>query len=204
MVGYIQGATNGNDRLYDAALNEKTNFTIYSLIDKEKMIIQGKALPFDSNDTIPIGYSTPVAGDFKIAIGQVDGVFSNNDIDIFLEDKMIMTTHNLRLNPYIFSSVAGVIEDRFVLKFKDKTLSSPVLDYQTIKVTSNHNTIAIISQVHLLKNIVLYDVLGKTIFTKNKVNSNNVTINEIEPLKKVYIVKITLEDDRVLFKKIIF
>jgi hypothetical protein len=53
----------------------------------KNLAIQGRALPFDENDVVPLGYKSKIAGDFKIAIDQVDGFLVNNRI--FLEDKLL-------------------------------------------------------------------------------------------------------------------
>ena len=49
LVGYIQGATMGNDSAYDALASTLT-MGIYSMIDEEAFVIQGRSLPFDDTD----------------------------------------------------------------------------------------------------------------------------------------------------------
>ncbi len=51
LVGYIEGATNDLDRLYDGYLLNQSNQQFYSLIADEKLAINGKSLPFDDSDT---------------------------------------------------------------------------------------------------------------------------------------------------------
>jgi hypothetical protein len=41
------------------------------------LLFKEGALPFDENDVVPLGYKSKIAGDFKIAIDQVDGFLDN-------------------------------------------------------------------------------------------------------------------------------
>ena len=59
LLGYVENATNSKDRLFDAFSNEKLSFNIFSLIEDEKMLIQGRTLPFDNNDKVAVGVSIP-------------------------------------------------------------------------------------------------------------------------------------------------
>jgi hypothetical protein len=58
------------------------------------LTIQGRALPIEETDAVPLGYSSTVIGDFSISIDKTDGVLSN--MAVFLEDKLTNTTHNLK------------------------------------------------------------------------------------------------------------
>ena len=73
----------------------------YSLIENDIMTIQGRALPFDANDKVPMGFKTSVSGNFTIALAEVDGVFDANQ-NIYLEDKELGIIHDLKLNLHIF------------------------------------------------------------------------------------------------------
>jgi hypothetical protein len=55
----------------------------------KNFVIQGRALPFDDNDKVPLGYKTTIVGEFKIAIDEADGFLVNKKI--FLEDKLLKT-----------------------------------------------------------------------------------------------------------------
>lgn len=68
LVGYVDGATNEKDRLFDASTKVDGSSKMYSLIDDKPYIIQGRALPFDKNDSVPMGYNTTTAGDRKSVV----------------------------------------------------------------------------------------------------------------------------------------
>src|SRR5690554_7269708 len=72
LVGYIENATNGIDRLYDGYELSETSTRFYSLIAEEKMAIQAKALPFEESDTVPLGVVIPLTEKYTIAINTLD------------------------------------------------------------------------------------------------------------------------------------
>lgn len=121
LVGYLTGATNTLDKLYDGEsfdANEYVDF--YSLNQDKNLVIQGRALPFDQNDEVPLGYRSTIDGAFTINIDQTDGVLANQPI--FLEDKLINKEVDLKRGSYTFNTTAGTFNERFVLKYSSKTL----------------------------------------------------------------------------------
>ncbi|WP_264565883.1 T9SS sorting signal type C domain-containing protein [Flavobacterium sp. N3904] len=121
LVGYITGATNHWDKLYDAiSFDANMYIDFYSINDGKKLVIQGRALPFTNADEVPLGYRTIIEGTFEISISQVDGVLVNQDV--FIEDKNSGVFHNLKNGPYSFTTMTGTFNDRFVLVYVDKTV----------------------------------------------------------------------------------
>lgn len=206
MVGYINGATNQKDRLFDAIVNLKVDMTIYSLIDFEGQNIQGRQLPFNQNDQVKLGVKVPANGNYTIAIGQVDGFFANSTQTIYLEDKLLNVIHNLSLAPYQFSANQGIANDRFVLRFTNQTLGNEDFDSieNNVKVFTTDNGIYLNSKLENIKNYEVYNVLGQTIASKNNVNTNESVINSIAKNNQTLIVKITLENGQIVTEKIIF
>src|SRR5690606_5884380 len=75
LVGYVEDATNGIDRLYDGFDLSKTSTRFYSLLEDDEFSIQGKTLPFIDTDLVPLGIIIPQNGNYTIAINSVDGLF---------------------------------------------------------------------------------------------------------------------------------
>ena len=75
LVAYVEGATEGKDRMFDALTDYKSAQNFYSLIDDQVMTIQGKGLPFYQDDKVPLGIKIASNGIYKIAIGAIDGLF---------------------------------------------------------------------------------------------------------------------------------
>jgi hypothetical protein len=201
LIGYIESATDEKDRLFDAFSNEKLTFNIYSLIDDEPMLIQGRKLPFDSNDKVNIGVTVPQDGLYKIAINSVDGLFTNTKQNIYLEDKLLNVIFNLKEAPYSFMSNKGNIKDRFVLRYTKNDSTSEI----TNQVTVFDNSVLTVQSGKLkIKDVVIYDTLGKLILTKNNINNKNYPINNLNKTNSLLIVKVTLEDNSEEIRKVIY
>ena len=78
VIGYVDGATDEKDRLFDAVTSYKTSQNFYSILNNDILCIQGKGLPFVDNDVIPLGYKAARRGSYSVAIAAVDGVFNEN------------------------------------------------------------------------------------------------------------------------------
>ena len=202
MVGYIEGATDGDDPGYDGVYFGDSLDAIYSMINGEPYSIQALALPFESTDVIPLGIITTETGSNTIAIDHVDGLFLDNQ-PIYLEDLLLNITHDLKAAPYIFQSEIGTFNNRFLLRFNNSALSTINQNSSNeVNVYSKNQEIKIKSNSENIKKVSVYDVLGRQIFENN--NVNNIVLN-ISNLKgnQTLVVKITLETGQVITKKII-
>lgn len=168
LIGYIEGATNNKDRLFDAYADEGVAQNFYSVIDNsENVCINGRALPFDVVDTVPLGLLVPEAGTYTLSIAALDGFFETDaQLTIYVEDTYLNITHNLSASPYAFAvNTSGRYNDRLVIKYTAAPLHSDGITYtNTIKAVSlNSTTIKIKSEQELLKQITVYDMAGKTV-----------------------------------------
>src|SRR5690554_6092695 len=196
LVGYIENATNGIDRLFDGFELSETSTRFYSLIEDEKMTIQGKALPFLDTDLVPLGLVIPYVGNYTIAINSLDGLFDNDSQDIFLEDIYLGIIHDLRGAPYSFNTGTGSFNDRFVLRYTNNALSIPeeiVLNGLLISAPKN-NYIKVVSSKDLIKTIEVYDILGRVLFTNKNIQQSEVSITELKTDAGTFIVKVTLSN----------
>ncbi|MES2812170.1 MAG: T9SS sorting signal type C domain-containing protein [Bacteroidota bacterium] len=179
---------------------------MYSLIGFEGQLIQGRQLPFDQNDQVPLGIKVPTNGNYTIAIGEVDGFFANASQTVYLEDKLLHVIHNLRTSPYVFTANQGIVNDRFVLRYVENALANP--DFEAIgngvKIYTSSNGINLESELEGIKDYVVYNVLGQTLASKTNVNANQAVVNSIMKNNEALIVKLTLENGQVITRKIIF
>lgn len=206
MVGYIEGATEAKDRAYDAYTFESNAMSIYSMIDDEKMVIQGRQLPFEIEDQVPLGVDILQESNYTISISGVDGLFNdNNTQDIYLEDTYQGVIHDLRLSPFSFTSETGTFNDRFILRYTNTTLGIGDLDpLNGIQVFDENNKIVVKSDYETIEFIEVYDILGRTLFTNKLVNSNRFYINGIESSEITLFIKIRLVNGKEKIAKIIF
>ncbi|OXB20625.1 hypothetical protein B0A80_18775 [Flavobacterium tructae] len=205
LLGYIEGATNDYETLYDGlTLDGNQYLDFYSVSNTNKFVIQGRALPFTDADIVPLGYRTAVAGDFTIAIDEVDGKMSNQKI--YVEDKTTGVIHDLTQSNYTFKTEEGNFTERLVLRYTDKTLG--VGDFENVKdgilVSIKDKVIAVQSSQENIKEVTIYDVSGKMLYNKKKVGNTELQIQNLASSNQVLLVKVTLANDFTTTRKVIF
>ena len=133
--------------MFDAITDYKSAQNFYSLINENSMTIQGRALPFDAEDKVPLGFKTNVSGNYTLALAEVDGLFSNNQ-NIYLEDLELGIIHDLKSNPYAFYSnwLVLIIQDLYCDTLM-KHLEMMIFENSSNVLVSISNTISI----HALK-----------------------------------------------------
>ena len=201
VIGYVDGATDEKDRLFDAVTSYKTSQNFYSILNNDILCIQGKGLPFVDNDVIPLGYKAAIRGSYSVAIAAVDGIFNENQ-DVYLEDLQTNTIHNLSQSPYTFQSEIGIFNNRFVLRYKDTVLSNPNFDIDSILIYTESNHVIINSGIETIASYEIYDILGRVIKNGSGLSTNQV-ISELEVTNQPLIVKVKLANNQIISKKII-
>ncbi len=202
LVGYIEGATMSNDNLYDSQIGLSGVTQIYSIIDDNKFIIQGRQLPFDDTDEVPLGVNIPTDGNYSIAIGAVDGLFTNQNI--YLKDNLTNTIFDIKTNPYNFTSVAGDIRNRFSIVYRNPALVNTNFNYDNnIKVVTNNNII-VYSSNEAIKSITVYDVLGQKVKEYKNVNAKEFTLTNILRNNSALFLQIKLNNEKIENKKVIY
>ncbi|WP_427875538.1 T9SS sorting signal type C domain-containing protein [Flavobacterium sp. MMS24-S5] len=209
LIGYITGATNSFDFNYDAVtLNGNPYVDFYSINEANKLVIQGRAVPFVVTDTIPLGYkSTIEKGDFTIAIDHTDGDLASKDI--FLHDKVTNTVHNLKSGGYTFTSAPGTFLDRFVLRYTDgKSLGNEDFENQDkrvfVSVKDKNIRLQSMPEQENLDEVAIYDVGGKLLYRKKQIESKEWLIPNFQSGPQVLLVKITLDNGNTVTRKIVF
>ena len=206
LVGYIQGATNQKDRMFDAFTENKDEQNFYSIIDNannEMFKIQGKALPFNDDDIVPLGVKIIASGNHSIAISEVDGLFLQNQ-DIYLKDELLNIYHDLKSAPYTFTATAGVHNDRFKLVYKSATvLSNQTFNENEIQIAKNNNIINIESGNETMDNVKVFDTRGRLIVDRTKINNNTISIDVNTVQDQVLILNITTTEGIKIIRKIL-
>jgi hypothetical protein len=167
LVGYVTDATNAYDSRFDGeSFGGNTYVDFYSINENKNLTIQGRALPFDENDTVPLGFKTTIAGSFTIDIDEVDGLLANQAV--YLEDKVTNTVSNLKNSNYTFTTAKGTFNDRFVLRYTDKTLSIDDTyqeDGILVFYSNNYKTLIIKNKVmdSTVNSVALFNMAGQNI-----------------------------------------
>lgn len=205
LVGYVSGATNLYDSRFDGESLDANEFVdFYSINDGKNLVIQGRALPFDQNDQVPLGYRTTIDGTFTISIDEVDGAFANQSV--YLEDKLTNTEFDLKSGNYTFNTIAGTFNERFVLKYSSKTLGTGDFDtlFNKAVVSVKDKQIKINSFSGTIDKVVIHDLSGRQIYQKDQVNSNELSITNLISGKQTLVVKTTLQNGETSTDKIIY
>ena len=205
LIGYAEGATNSYDDNFDGLTFDGNSYLdLYSINGTNNLTIQGRALPFVDTDVVPMGYRSTVAGSFTIAINKADGALANQRI--YLEDKQTGTINDLTAQNYTFSSTVGTFNNRFVLRYTNKTLGTG--EFETVEnqitVVSQDKAIAISSAKENLSKVFIYDISGKQLYQKQNIGNLELSIQHLAFAEQVLLVKVVLENGYTTTKKLIF
>ncbi|WP_179353417.1 T9SS type A sorting domain-containing protein [Winogradskyella vidalii] len=203
LIGYVDGATEGKDRLYDAYTNNE-DFNLYSLISEdEKLVIQGLPLPFVETNTVPLGFELEQEGIYTIAIAHLEGsLFEEQEQAIYLEDTYTNEIHDLRAAPYTFTGEAGEFNDRFILRYTASALSVTEVSASDAFAYIN-NSMLYVKSSQTIKSIEIYDMSGKQI-TNYVVGDNGSYFSSPFTFSNgVYIASIKLDNGAVVTRKVI-
>ncbi len=118
-VTYIAGATNEVDE-FDAKYFNDSAIALNSFLDNADYVIQGRALPFDPTDEVPLSFFAAAAGTYTIAVDRVEGLFAGNQ-DVLLKDNVTGIETDLKAGNYTFAAPSGKTTSRFVLKYIKNT-----------------------------------------------------------------------------------
>ncbi|MGC4041172.1 MAG: hypothetical protein QM710_10400 [Flavobacterium sp.] len=200
LVGYIDGATNGFDTSFDGISVDAGNpIMMYTVLGDKKLAIQGRALPFNVNDVIPVGYKSTVAGTFEIRLSRFDGLFANQDV--YIEDTVTNTYFNLKTGNYSFVTETGTFDNRFKIHFINALLGNPEMETPSFVVYQNNDQVTVQSGLVPLQEIELYDIHGRLLNSYKNILSTAFSFNC--PVKNtVLLLKIVTTEGAIGYKKI--
>ena len=209
LIGYAQQATTGIDRGYDGEYyNFGTSVSLYSLVGTTTLAIQGRPLPFDNSDEVPLGFNATTTGTFTINLYNFDGLFNNQNI--YLKDVLLNTIVNLKNGSYSFSSKSGTFNDRFVLVYRDRNRANnndsdkkndaPFLN--NVIIYKPNDELHIDAGTTVMQNIKVFDLRGSLLFQKTDINNTTTTLN-IGTSNQVLLIEITTAEGEVVTKKYI-
>jgi hypothetical protein len=202
LLAYMTGATQGIDQAIDGRYFNDSQTALNSFLNNGEFAIQGRALPFDGTDVVPLAFKTTTDGNFTIAIDHVDGLFSGSQ-DIYLVDSKTGTETNLKTNSYQFTATTGVDNSRFSLTFqKTLSLDPQAFNDNSVIVYKNNGVIYVNSGAKMMNNIKVFDIQGRLIAERNNVKANTTSIQNLKASNQLLIVQVTNEDNQVISKKV--
>jgi hypothetical protein len=199
-VGYMTDATQGVDSLDGKYINDAP-IALTSIINAEEYTIQGRALPFATSDTVPLGFKTNAAGNYTIAIDHFDGLFTGEQA-IYLKDNTTGNETDLKAGSYTFTATAGIDNSRFSLNYQTTlNVDAPTFNENNVRVYLNNETLYVNSGTSVIMNIEVYDIQGRLIEQQKSVKATSATIHNLKATKQVLIVKVIDENSKVVIKK---
>lgn len=203
LVGYIENATNDFDSLFDGKTMPVGNpVSIYTMVGNDDLSIQGKSLPFSDADSIPLGYNSTIDGELSIDLEDFDGLFNHQNV--YLLDKVNNTLHDLKTAPYTFTTVAGIFEDRFELRFDPQALGvgNPTINTD-VKIVSADHQLQVISPAAVISKVEVFDILGKLIYTQSGLNTNLFQTTSLNVSPQILLIKVTFDNAGSITRKTI-
>jgi len=212
LVGYAQQATLGIDRGYDGEYYDfGTSVSLYSLVGTTTLAIQGRPLPFNVSDEVPLGFNASAAGTFTINLYNFDGLFNNQNI--YLKDVLLNTIVNLKSGAYSFSSAAGTFNDRFVLLYRDRSRNGSLASEDNDKTAAlSSNSIVLFKpdqELHIdagtsiMSSVKVFDLKGSLLLQKTDINASATTL-DVGTTDQIIIIEITSVKGEVVRKKYVF
>lgn len=195
LIGYTEKATDDFDLGIDGKIFEYDDAMLYSLLNNEKYVIQGKG-NFLDDDVVYLGLKVKIKGLYTIFFENKEGIFNNQKI--YLKDNSTGSFSDLS-QPYFFMSEEGIFENRFEIIYK-KEKNTVVAENNVISI-SNANSITVLSSQKEITEIIIYDILGKEIKKQNG-NTTNFEI-QFNKNNQVLLLEITLKDGTKTHNKLI-
>ena len=202
MVAYMPEATSGVDNAIDGRYFNDSPIALTSIINTEEYTIQGRAMPFSTLDTVPLGFKTDAAGNYTIAIDHVDGLFSTGQA-IYLKDNLLNTVNNLSAGSYSFASAIGIFNSRFEVVYQSTLAEiNPTFTANSVIAFSKNGEIRINSGSTIMELVRVYDLQGRLLVEKKHINSSETKLSTTAT-NQVLLLEITAANGTKVTKKII-
>lgn len=203
LVGYITNASQGFDSQYDGLLYGNTGSYLYSMVNGNKLAIQGRAVPFDTTDEVPLGLYCETAGTYSIKLSNSDGLFLGSQ-DVFIRDNLTGTDTNIKNGPYTFSSGVGVFENRFKIVYSQALgVPSNTFDDHSVIVYKDTDWLHVSTKGIVMKDIMVYDVSGRLIYKLNDINDTTSVLKGLSQTQQVLFVKVISQENQAVTVKVI-
>ena len=202
LLGYLENGTVGIDNGIDGKYINDGVIALTSTIEDVAYTIQGRPLPFDASDVVALQFMATEAGQYTIAIDHVDGLFESNQV-IYLKDQFTGLLHNLKTQPYTFTSEAGTFESRFTIVYQNPLSTNNFTEENnSIIVYQKNSEVVISSTKSSLKSIEIFDSLGRLVQEYSNINLNELKISARNG-KQLLLLQITDENNQITIKKLI-
>jgi hypothetical protein len=203
LLGYVTNATMADDKNIDGKYNNDGDIALTSLIGSERYSIQGRTLPFDATDVVPLSFTVALADNYTIAIDHVDGLFLNGQT-IYLRDNLTGAIQDLNAGSYTFASDAGAFNTRFEILYQMPLgVTNPIFNANQVVIYKNLSNDFIINTGNVtMASVKVFDIRGRLLLDKKDINASQTTISA-GLANEVLLVQITSDEGTTVTKKVI-
>lgn len=196
-------SSDGLDRM-DGASPNNYPANNYFLINNAEYVVN--TLPIvDIDKKIPIGFRNYAQANYKITVNQILNV--PEVTNVYLHDKTTNLYHDIKNSVYDLTLPAGTYNTRYEITFKNGALGVDDVESQRFLVQQdnvNKNLVINNPQQLELTSCSLYDVVGRLIFSKDKLGTDSSYAFPTANLSNgIYIVKLITSDKAEMGTKII-
>lgn len=202
VLAFDPTSTDGVDRADSYSPNDGAANN-YFVIDNNEYIIE--VMPFDIDKKIPIGFRNNAEANYKITVNEMINL--PEVTNVYLHDKTTDLYHDIKNSLYDVTLPAGTYNTRYEITFKNGALGLGNAENQGFLMQQDNINKKIIiknpSQIELA-NCSLYDVVGRLVFSKDKLGADaSYTFPTANLGSGIYIVKLTTNDKTENGQKII-
>lgn len=205
VLAFEPTATDDADFAMDAkSFNENLDQEIYFDINALPYIID--VINFDETKKIPLGFRNTAEANYKIEISEIINFSAAQNI--YIHDKDTDEYHDLKRKAFNVKMPAGTNNSRFEITFKTAASLNVIANTKANFYVNQNNitqnlTIDNAKTIDL-KEINIYDISGKLIFTKNNLGSDTQYNYSTSGWSDgVYIVNLISTDNQTESKKVI-
>ena len=180
LLGFMDdNATPGFDEGYDGLSIETLTNDMYFMQGTNKLNIQGDGF-FNANNIYPLGVKNATAGNVKFKIDSKENF--SEDQEIYIYDNQNNQYHSIKSQDFEINLPAGVIENRFSLRFANATSlgtnDNEVQNEIGIIHSQSNNIITIKNELLSaeIKSVALFNMIGQQIMTWDIENPSETTI----------------------------
>ncbi len=203
-LAFDNNTTDGFDYGWDGKSPSSESKEFYYIVNGEEYI--ANAVSFSIDKKIPVGFKCNATTNFKIRVVDVLYGFDTNQ-NVYIHDKQTDIYYDIKNGMFDMDLPAGDNRTRFEITFQNSTLginhnevTKDLLVYQNISI--KQLTIKNPSLADILS-VEVYDILGKLVINRDRLgNDSEYTFNTSSLSSGVYIVKVKLENDITITKKI--
>jgi len=203
VIAFDNEATDGLDRAKDAKNPNESAVDFNFIVDQKDCVLN--VIQFDENKRLPVSLKADQNASFKIKV--LDIINFNQAQNVYLFDGETGLYHDIKNGEYNIVLPAGVYNNRFEITFRDALLNSNDNIKTNLVIFQNNNIQTLtVSNPNLIsiKSIKLFDINGKEIFGKQKLEAQATYEFSTAGLSQgVYLAEVLTSDNNKMVQKII-